>query len=211
MHPASGSCTFSLRIMQLPENQVASLRFANLRGGTRDGTRPAVPHALAAWHPGALCKPALGLATAPRSDQPRHHTGHEVFTCAQAVSWAPSISRPALPVRTGHRSMPRLPLLPHRRWSPDGDAHARWTHSTSSAPVHTVPIRGNRRDGAMRCNNDCNLLKTWIFESAPQQLISYEAGHASGVKIVKNQYVRNAVFACCVLSHVPSRWPYRAQ
>jgi hypothetical protein len=59
----------------------------------------------------------------------------------------------------------------------------------------------------MRCNNDCNLLKTWIFESAPQQLISYGAGHASGIQIVKNQYVRNAVFAYCVLSHVPSRWP----
>jgi hypothetical protein len=39
-----GSCTFSLRIIQLPENQVASLRFTDLRGGTRDGTRPAVLH-----------------------------------------------------------------------------------------------------------------------------------------------------------------------
>jgi hypothetical protein len=38
------SYTFSLRIIQLPENQVASLRFTDLRGGTRDGTRPAVLH-----------------------------------------------------------------------------------------------------------------------------------------------------------------------
>jgi hypothetical protein len=77
-----GSCTFSLWIIQLPENQVASLRFADLRGGTRDGTRPAVLHALAAWNPGALYEPALGLATAARGDQPRHHTGDEAFTSA---------------------------------------------------------------------------------------------------------------------------------
>jgi TnpA family transposase len=32
-------------------------------------------------------------------------------------------------------------------------------------------------------------------------------GHTSEIQIVKNQYVRNAWFACCVLSHVPSRWP----
>jgi len=38
-------------------------------------------------------------------------------------------------------------------------------------------------------------------------LISYGAGHASEIQIIKNQYVRNARFACCVLSHVPSRWP----
>src|SRR6266511_5660855 len=38
--------------------------------------------------------------------------------------------------------------------------------------------------------------------------ISYEAGHTSEIQIVKNQYVRNAWFACCVLSHVPSRCPY---
>jgi hypothetical protein len=33
----------------------------------------------------------------------------------------------------------------------------------------------------MRCNEDRNLLKTWIFESATQQLISYGAGHASAI------------------------------
>jgi hypothetical protein len=80
------SYTFSLRIIQLPENQVASLRFADLRGGTRDGTRTAVLHALDAWNPGALYGPALGLATAPRSDQLRHHTGDEAFTSAYAIS-----------------------------------------------------------------------------------------------------------------------------
>jgi hypothetical protein len=30
------------------------------------------------------------------------------------------------------------------------------------------------------------------------------------MQIVKNQYVRKVGFACCVLSHVPSRWPYAA-
>ena len=81
-----GSCTFSLRIIQLPENQVASLRFTDLRGGTRDGTRPAVLHTLTAWNTRALCEPDLGLATAPRSDQPRHHTGYEACTSAYAMS-----------------------------------------------------------------------------------------------------------------------------
>jgi len=38
----------------------------------------------------------------------------------------------------------------------------------------------------MRCNEDRNLLNTWIFESAPQQLIPYGAGHASEIQIVKN-------------------------
>jgi hypothetical protein len=57
----------------------------------------------------------------------------------------------------------------------------------------------------MGCNEDRNLLKTWIFESATQPLISYAAGHPSEMQIVKNQYVRNAGFAYGVLSHVPSR------
>jgi hypothetical protein len=35
---------------------------------------------------------------------------------------------------------------------------------------------GNRRDGAMRGNEDRNLLKPWIFESATHQLISHGAG-----------------------------------
>jgi hypothetical protein len=39
-------------------------------------------------------------------------------------------------------------------------------------------------------------------------LISYGVGYASEIQIVKNQYVRNARFACYGLSHVPSRWPY---
>jgi hypothetical protein len=56
----------------------------------------------------------------------------------------------------------------------------------------------------MKCNKDRNLLKKWIFESATQQLISYGAGHASEIPIVKNQDFRNAWFACCILSHVPS-------
>jgi hypothetical protein len=60
----------------------------------------------------------------------------------------------------------------------------------------------------MRCNEDRNLLKTWIFESAPQQLISYGGGHVAEIQIVKNQHVRNVWIACCVLSHVPSRWPF---
>jgi hypothetical protein len=60
----------------------------------------------------------------------------------------------------------------------------------------------------MRCHEDRNLVKRWIFESATQRLISYEAGHASEMQIVKNQYVRNAGFACCVRSHVPSHWPH---
>ena len=82
----NGSCTSSLRIIQLPEKQVASLRFTDRGGGTRDGTRPAVPHTLAAWNPGALCEPDLGLATAPRRDQPRHHAGDEAFTSVYAIS-----------------------------------------------------------------------------------------------------------------------------
>ena len=60
----------------------------------------------------------------------------------------------------------------------------------------------------MRCNEARNLLKTWIFESGPPQSISYGARHTSENQVVKNQYIRNAWFACCVLSHVPSRWPY---
>lgn len=51
----------------------------------------------------------------------------------------------------------------------------------------------------MRCNEDRNLLKTWIFESAPQQLIPYAVGLASEIQIFKNQYVRNAGFACSIL------------
>jgi hypothetical protein len=39
-------------------------------------------------------------------------------------------------------------------------------------------------------------------------LISYGGGHASEIQIVQNQYVRNARFACCILSHVPSCWPH---
>jgi IS1 family transposase len=46
-----------------------------------------------------------------------------------------------------------------------------------------------------------------IFESATPWVISYGAGHASEIQIVKNQYVRNAEVACCILSHVPSCWP----
>ena len=59
----------------------------------------------------------------------------------------------------------------------------------------------------MRGNKDRNLLKTWIFESALPQPISYEAGHMLGIQIFKNQYVRNTWFAYCVLSYVPSCWP----
>jgi hypothetical protein len=44
-----------------------------------------------------------------------------------------------------------------------------------------------------------------------QQLISHGAGHASEIRIVKNQDVRNARVACGVLSHVPSRWSYQQQ
>ena len=80
------SCPFNLRIIQLPENQVASLRFTDLRGGTRDGTRPTVLYTLAAWTTGTLCEPDLGLATAPQSDQPHHHSGYEAFTSAYAIS-----------------------------------------------------------------------------------------------------------------------------
>jgi hypothetical protein len=99
-----GSCTFSLRIIQSLEKQVASLRFTDLGGGTRDGARPAVPHTFAAWTPGALCEPDLGLAPAPRG--PR---GVHLRTSRFQVS---SISRPAPPVRTGHRNRPRLPCCP---------------------------------------------------------------------------------------------------
>jgi hypothetical protein len=62
----------------------------------------------------------------------------------------------------------------------------------------------------MRCDKDRNLLKTWIFKSTLPQSISSGAGHALEIQIVKHQYVRNAWFACCVLSHVPSRWPFHA-
>jgi hypothetical protein len=41
-----------------------------------------------------------------------------------------------------------------------------------------------------------------------EQSISYGTRHTSEIQIVKNQYVRNAGFAYCVLSHVPSCWPY---
>jgi hypothetical protein len=64
---------------------------------------------------------------------------------------------------------------------------------------------GNRRDGAMRCNEDRNLWKAWILKSATQPLISYGAGHALEIQIVKNPYIKKAWFACCVVSHVPSR------
>ena len=50
------------------------------------------------------------------------------------------ISHFAPPVRTGHRSRSRLTLLPRYRLSPYGDAHERWTPSSISAPVRTVPI-----------------------------------------------------------------------
>jgi hypothetical protein len=80
------SCTFNLRIIQLSGNQVASLRFTDRGGGTREGARPAVLHTLAARHPGALYEPDLGLATAVRGDQPRHHAGDEAFTSASAIS-----------------------------------------------------------------------------------------------------------------------------
>ena len=63
----------------------------------------------------------------------------------------------------------------------------------------------------MRCHEDRHLLKTWILESAPQPLIPHRAEHASEIQIVKNQYVRNAWCACCVLSHGPSRWPFKGQ
>jgi len=82
----AGSCTSSLRLIQLPEKQVASLRFTDRGRGTRDGTRPAVPHTLAVWHPGALYEPDLGLATAPRRHQPCHHAGDAASTRAQAIS-----------------------------------------------------------------------------------------------------------------------------
>jgi hypothetical protein len=59
----------------------------------------------------------------------------------------------------------------------------------------------------MRCNKDRNPLKTWILESTTRELISYGVGHALEIQIFKNQSVRNAGFACCILSHVPSRWP----
>src|SRR5882724_29909 len=80
------SYTSSLRIIQSPENQVASLRFTDLGAGTRDGARPAFSCTSAAWNPGALCEPDLGLATATCRNQPRHHAGHEAFARAQAVS-----------------------------------------------------------------------------------------------------------------------------
>src|SRR5262245_19624399 len=86
IHDFTRSCTSSLRIIQSTEKQVTFLRFTDRGGGTRDGARLAVPHTFAAWHPGALCKPTLGLATAPRDDQPRHHAGHEAFTCEPAIS-----------------------------------------------------------------------------------------------------------------------------
>jgi hypothetical protein len=81
-----GSYTSSLRIIQSPKNQVASLRFSDLGGGTRDGARPAFSCTSADWNPGALSEPDLGLATATRRNQPRPHAGQEAFTRAQAVS-----------------------------------------------------------------------------------------------------------------------------
>jgi hypothetical protein len=80
------SCTSSLRIIPSPEKQVASLCFTDLGGGTRDGARPAVPHTLAVWHTGALYEPDLGMATAPRRNQPCHHADYAACTRAQAIS-----------------------------------------------------------------------------------------------------------------------------
>ena len=62
-------------------------------------------------------------------------------------------------------------------------------------------------EGTVRCDEDRNLVKRWIFESATPRLISYEAGHASEMQIVKNQDVRHVGFAGGVRSHVPSYWP----
>jgi len=59
----------------------------------------------------------------------------------------------------------------------------------------------------MRCNEDRNLWKTSIFESDTHRLISDGVRHASEIRIVKNQYIRNARIACCILFYVPSRWP----
>jgi hypothetical protein len=82
------SCTSSLRIIQSPEKQVASLRFTDRGGGTRDDARPAVPHTLAAWHPGVLCEPDLGLAPALRGDPSRHPAAPGAFTREPALSWS---------------------------------------------------------------------------------------------------------------------------
>src|SRR5262245_3520207 len=63
---SASSCTSSLRIILSPENQVASLRFTAVGGGTRDGARPDFSRTSAAWNALALCEPDLGLATATR-------------------------------------------------------------------------------------------------------------------------------------------------
>jgi hypothetical protein len=41
----------------------------------------------------------------------------------------------------------------------------------------------------MRCDKDRHLWNTWIFESVPQQLISYGAGHAPEIQLVATPYV----------------------
>jgi hypothetical protein len=48
---------------------------------------------------------------------------------------------------------------------------------------------GNGRDGAMRHNEDRNLLKIRILERAPQHSIPCGGGHASEIQLVANQYV----------------------
>jgi hypothetical protein len=55
----------------------------------------------------------------------------------------------------------------------------------------------------MRCDKDRHLWNTWIFESVPQQLISYGAGHAPEIQLVATQYVSEC--RVCVWRPLPHK------
>ena len=133
------SCTISLRIIQLPENQLASLRFTDVGGGTREGARPAVPTFcyVKSWGSRRACS-GSGDGAMPRpATPPRGRRG--VHRRISQFQGSP-LSHPAPLVRTRPRSKPRLSLRPRRRWSPVGDVHERWTPGSIAAPVHAVTI-----------------------------------------------------------------------
>ena len=66
----------------------------------------------------------------------------------------------------------------------------------------------------MRYNRDRQPIENMNLRELPATVdclsIAYGTRHTSEIQIVKNQYVRNARFACCILSHLPSRWPNTA-
>jgi hypothetical protein len=65
----------------------------------------------------------------------------------------------------------------------------------------------------MRCNEDCNLLKTGIFESATQPLIPDRAGHTSEIQPLRiNTLGKIGLLVASSLTvppASPTTWPVR--